>query len=289
MEFAKMIIQYFAENDELDTTNQEEDTELEQEFDDNEVSAEETEDDKSEEETAEEPEKVETFTQDQVDDMIQKRIKREKNKFDREYKDLQSKLDKYEELAYLTQQGLEADDFEDTLNKSREFYSKKGIVYNPTKKNTEDDEIIASYKANEIIDTSDSTEDIQEVIDELLQKGTKISAREKLIAEKLIGELNSRNRLNQLKSIGVEEKVYNSKEFKDFEKKFDKNTPISDVYELYKAKYLSQQKEIKNPGSMKNEAEKSKKTFITEKEYDKMTDEEIEKNMDLIMESMKKW
>lgn len=289
MEFAKMIIQYFAENDELDTTNQEEDTELEQEFDDNEVSAEEPEDDKSEEEPAEEPEKVETFTQDQVDDMIQKRIKREKNKFDREYKDLQSKLDKYEELAYLTQQGLEAEDFEDTLNKSREFYSKKGIVYNPTKKNTEEDEIIASYKANEIIDTSDSTEDIQEVIDELLQKGTKISAREKLIAEKLIGELNSRNRLNQLKSIGVEEKVYNSKEFKDFEKKFDKNTPISDVYELYKAKYLSQQKEIKNPGSMKNEAEKFKKTFITEKEYDKMTDEEIEKNMDLIMESMKKW
>ena len=40
---------------------------------------------------------------------------------------------------------------------------------------------------------------------------------------------------------------------------------------------------------MKNESEKSKKTFITEKEYDKMTDEEIEKNMDLIMESMKKW
>ena len=40
---------------------------------------------------------------------------------------------------------------------------------------------------------------------------------------------------------------------------------------------------------MRSSSQEGEKTFISEAEYDKMTDEEIEKNMDLIRKSMYKW
>ena len=40
---------------------------------------------------------------------------------------------------------------------------------------------------------------------------------------------------------------------------------------------------------MKSIPAKEKKKYITEAEYDRMTDKEIEENMDLIKESMSKW
>ena len=40
---------------------------------------------------------------------------------------------------------------------------------------------------------------------------------------------------------------------------------------------------------MINPNPKQEKTFISEAEYDKMTDKEIEENMDIIRKSMKHW
>lgn len=283
MGIAKLIIQLFAD-EELEPTNLEvEEEELEEtlDFTDNEEES----TIPVEEETTEEPEKVKMFTQDEVDNMLKNRLKRERNRLDREYKE---RISKYEELAYLTQEGLQAENFEDTLNKSRDFYGKKGIKYIP-KQNTEEDEIIAKYRANEIIEEAEGIEEIQSTIDNLLSKGINMTSKEKLITEKLISELDNRKRLTELKTIGVKEEIYNSSEFKEFEKRFTKDTPISDVYDLYKAKYLIPKKEISNPGSMRTTPSTEKKTFISEAEYDKMTEKEIENNMDLIMESMKKW
>ena len=83
------------------------------------------------------------------------------------------------------------------------------------------------------------------------------------------------------------EEEYTSQKFKDFASKFNKETPITDVYELYKKS--TDVKPVANPGSMKSVPGKEKKDFITEAEYDRMTDKEIEANMDLIRESMTKW
>ena len=88
MEFAKMLLQLFAEESETTDSMEEEET-IEQEYDDT-SDAEEVEEteEETEEETTEEPEKVEkTFTQEEVNQMIDKRIKRERNKLDRKYKD----------------------------------------------------------------------------------------------------------------------------------------------------------------------------------------------------------
>ena len=284
---ARLLIQLFA--DESETTDLEMDVTEEENA---ENSTEDAENDAEEpegtsepvEEPTEEPKKVKTFTQEEVNEMMKDRIKRERNRLDRDYRE---QLSKYEELAYLTQEGLKASNLEETLEKSRSFYGKQGIKYQPAK-STREDEILANAYAREIIEDSDSIEEIKAAADKLLKKGTSITNREKLVVQGLISEMESRERLSNLKRLGVKEEVYNSDEFKAFEKKFAKDTPISDVYELYRT-MNKPTKVVENPGSMKSIPAKEKKAFITEAEYDRMTDKEIEENMDLIRKSMAKW
>lgn len=286
MEFAKMLIQLFAEESDTTDSMEEEET-IEQEYDDNSESkeVEETEEE-VEEETTEEPEKVKkTFTQDEVNQMIEKRVKRERNKIDRKYKE---QLSKYEELAYLTQEGLDTDDFDEALNKTREFYAeKKGIKYTP-KSDNRDEEILANAYAREIIEDCESVEDIEDAIQNISNKGTRLTERDGFIIKDLDKEVKRRKRLAELSELGVSEDVYNSDGFRSFESKFNENTPISDIYELYNTTHKVEKK-IQNPGSMKSVPSTEKKDFISEKEYDRMTEKEIEENMELIRNSMSKW
>lgn len=285
MEFAKMLLQRFAEESETTDSNEVEETEdtIEQEYTDG-SETEQAEESNIVEEDAKEPEKVRTFTQDEVNEMMDKRIKRERRRLDREY---QEELSKYKELAYLTKEGLDTDDLDEALDKTREFYDKKGIKYSP-EANTRDEEILANAYAQEILDDCDSVEDIEDAIKNLSKKGARMTDRDALVIKGLDNEVKTRKRLAELSALGVSDEVYNSKEFKDFESKFAKETPISDIYELYNTTQKAE-KHIQNPGSMKSVPSTEKKTFISEREYDKMTDKEIEENMDLIRESMAKW
>ena len=86
----------------------------------------------------------------------------------------------------------------------------------------------------------------------------------------------------------AKEELLNDEEFKKFRNQFNLNTPIKDVYDLYQKVHTKKPK-AENPGSMRSSSQEGEKTFISEAEYDKMTDEEIEKNMDLIRKSMYKW
>jgi hypothetical protein len=233
----------------------------------------------------EEPTKTEpTYTEEQVQERInsavEKRIARERKKLDREYKE---SLSKYQELAYLTQQGLKAESLDDTLEKSREFYGKQGITYVP---NNDDDEIIGKAYANEIISEADSLNELEDTAKRLSSK-TSLSNREKIILDNLNGEIETRKRIAKLESIGVTEEEYNSSEFKQFASQFKKDTPIENVYEIYKKN--TDIKPVSNPGSMKSIPGKEKLDFISEAEYDKMSEKEIEENLDLIRQSMTKW
>ena len=193
-------------------------------------------------------------------------------------------LSKYQELAYLTQEGLKANSLDETLDKSREFYGKQGIKYI---QNNADDEIVGNYYAKEIISESDSIEDLESQVNKLSKK-QKLSAREEVVLKSLNDEIQNRKRITELRTIGVTEDEYNSQAFMDFEKHFTKDTPIKEVYELYKLKNTTD-KPVENPGSMKSIPGKEKRGYISQAEYDKMTEKEIEENMDLIRESMYKW
>lgn len=222
-----------------------------------------------------------TFTQEEVNSMMEDRVKRERKRMEREYND---SLSKYQELAYLTQEGLKANSLEETLDKSREFYGKQGIKYIP---NNADDEIVGNYYAKEIISEADSLEDLESQANKLSKK-SKLSSREEIVLKNLNEEITNRKRITELRTIGVTEEEYNSKEFIDFEKRFTKDTPIKEVYDLYKLKNTTA-KPVDNPGSMKTVAGKEKRGYISEAEYDRMTDKEIEENMDLIRKSMERW
>lgn len=286
-ENAKMLIQLFAE-EESETTDLEEDEVIEAEYDD---TAEEETSDPVEEETTEEPEKGKSLKellkehpeyQDEMNDIMESRVNRERKKLDRDY---QKKLSKYEELAYLTKAGLKAESDDDALEKTRDFYGKQGIRYTPNR-SARDEEILASADVEEILENADSIEEIESEVQRLNTKSN-ISNREKLIAQKLTEEIDNRRRISELSKNGVKKEVYNSSEFKAFEKQFTKDTPIANIYELYKIK--TTKKKVDNPGSLKGVQTKSKKEYITEAEYDRMTDKEIEENMDLIRRSMEKW
>ncbi len=276
---AKLLIQLFAEEEESETTDN-----MDEELDEVESEEEYTDSEETSQEEEVETPAPKTFTQEELDTIVENRLKRERKRLDKEYN---SKLSKYEELAYLTREGLKAENDEDALEKTRNFYGKQGIKYTPGR-SAREEEILASAEAQDILDSCDSTDDIEKEIKKILSKGTNATDRETLIAQKLTDELTLKVRVSELEKIGVKEEIYNSAEFKKFEKQFTKETPIADIYELYRSK-TTPKKEVYNPGSMKTTAGKEKKKFISEAEYDKMSDKEIEENLKLIEESMTQW
>ena len=276
---AKLLIQLFAEEEESETTDN-----MDEELDEVENEEEYTDSEEAPQEEEVETPAPKTFTQEELDSIVENRLKRERKRLDKEYN---SKLSKYEELAYLTREGLKAENDEDALEKTRNFYGKQGIKYTPGR-SAREEEILASAEAQDILDSCDSTDDIEKEIKKILSKGTNATDRETLIAQKLTDELTLKVRVSELEKIGVKEEIYNSTEFKKFEKQFTKETPIADIYELYRSK-TTPKKEVYNPGSMKTTAGKEKKKFISEAEYDKMSSKEIEANMDLIRQSMLEW
>lgn len=118
-----------------------------------------------------------------------------------------------------------------------------------------------------------------------------MTARDKAVFKALAEYRQNTERGNELAKIGVTEDVYNSKEFREFASKFNSNTPIQDVYDIY-AKTLPK-KEIRAPGSMKNEhSESGVKEYYSPEEAKKFSQAEINNNPALfaaIERSMQKW
>ena len=99
-------------------------------------------------------------------------------------------------------------------------------------------------------------------------------------------------RSNELVKLGVGEDVYNSQEFRDFASKFNANTPIKDIYDIYNK--TKPKKEIKTMGSMKNNtsADSGVKDFYTRDEALRFTKADFDKNpalYDAVVKSMAKW
>lgn len=245
------------------------------------TNADEANDSDQEKESKTESESQKLLTQEEFNEKMENRVLRERKRLEREYKE---QLSKYQELAYLAQEGLKASDLDETLTKSREFYGKQGIKYVP---NNTDDEIVGKYYANEIISEAETLADLEEQANRLSRKKV-LSARDEVVLKTINDEISDRKRISELKTIGVTEEEYASKEFNDFEKLFTKETPIKEIYKLFKLKNNTE-KSVDNPGSMKSVAHKSTKGYISEEEYNRMTRDQIRENFDVITESMSKW
>ena len=275
-----------AENVETETTE-----EIQEEVD---TKAAETEDSEEVETESEEPEveeKVLTFTQDKLNKLMEDRVRREQNTARRNEASIRREYEeKLADIENIIKAGFGTDNLDDGLNRITEICKNKGIKI-PERKNSysqSDLEVLANHAAEEII--ADGYDAVDLELKKLANKGVeRMTPREKLVFSKLNDTKKVLDNEKELASIGVKKEILQSKEFKDFADKFTGSKfSIKEVYEMY-AKDNKPKPKAKPIGSLINNNPKQEKTFISEAEYDKMTDKEIEANMDLIRKSMQSW
>ena len=220
-----------------------------------------------------------------LDEVLGKKIARREAKIRKEYEK------KYGDLESTVLTGMGKNSVEEATNDLKAFYRAKGIDI-PDKPNysARDIEVLARAEADDII--SGGYDEVCEEVDRLAAMGAaNMTARDKAVFKALAEYRQNTERGNELAKIGVTEDVYNSKEFREFASKFNSNTPIQDVYDIY-AKTLPK-KEIRAPGSMKNEhSESGVKEYYSPEEAKKFSQAEINNNPALfaaIERSMQKW
>lgn len=220
-----------------------------------------------------------------LDEVLGKKIARKEAKIRKEYER------KYGDLENVLRAGTGKESVEDLTDTFEKFYESKGIKINKTPDHSERDiEALARADANEFISYGD--EDAAEEFSRLEALGAKMTKREqatfKILAEHLAGAETSR----ELAKIGVTEEEYKSEDFQNFAKKFNSNTPIKDIYDIYSK--TKPKKEIKTMGSMKtgNSADNGIKDFYTIEEARRFTQKDFENNPKLyekVVESSHKW
>ena len=283
------------ENEEemLDTTNETENVETETtEEIQEEVDTETTETDESDlEEDLEEEKEVKEFTQSQLNKLIEDRVRREQNTSKRNEANIRREYEeKMADIENIIKAGFGTNNLDDGLARITELCEERGIDI-PKRQNSysqSDLEVLANHAANEII--ADGYDAVDLELKKLASKGAeKMTAREKLIFAKLNDTKKVLDSEKELASIGVKPEVLHSKEFKDFADKFvGSKFSMKEVYQMYTKESKPKQK-AKPIGSMINNNPKQEKNFISEAEYDKMTDKEIYENMDKIRKSMQYW
>ena len=229
---------------------------------------------------------VKTYTQEEVDAIVGKAKARAKAKIEKDYQR------KYGGLEEVLKAGTGKQSVEEMTDTFANFYRQKGINI-PEKPvySAKDIEVLAKAEAEEII--RGGIEDVVEEVDRLTEKGAaNMTPREKAVFRVLAEHRQSAERGQELSKLGVGEDVYNSQEFRDFAGKFNANTPIKDIYDIYSK--TRPKKEIKTMGSMKNSAsaDSGVKDFYTRDEALRFTKADYDKNPALynaVVESMTKW
>lgn len=238
------------------------------------------------EHTTEETPVVKTYTQEEVDAIVGKRIARKEAKIRKEYDR------KYGDLENVLRAGTGMQSVEEMTEGFTQFYEGKGkTIPKRSEYSAKDLETLANAEANEFI--SAGYEDVVEETDRLAAIGVdKMSAREKAVFKVLAEHRANAERNKELSEIGITEEVYNSAEFKEFSSQFNSNVPMKKVYDLYQK--TQPKKEFKTMGSMKNtdSADNSVKDYYSPEEAKKFTIEDFNKDPALyerVKKSMQNW
>ena len=226
------------------------------------------------------------FTQDEVNDIVGKAKARTRAKIEKDYQR------KYGDLESVLKAGTGKESVEEMTDTFKQFYVKKGIqIPEKPRYSDRDIEVLAKAEAEDII--RGGYEEVVEEVERLAQVGAaNMTPREKAVFRALAEHRQSAERGRELSKLGVTEDVYNSKEFADFAGKFNPNTPIADVYDIYRK--TQPKKEYKTMGSMKNNesSDSGVKDFYTRDEALKFSQKDFDKNPALyeaVRKSMYKW
>lgn len=226
------------------------------------------------------------YSQDEVNDIVGKRLARQETKIRKEYDR------KYGDLEGVLKAGTGKESVEEMTDAFAEFYKSKGIELPQKPSYSEQDiEVLAGADADEIIRSG--YDEVVEEVDRLAAIGPKnMTAREKAAFKRLAEYRQNEERSLELRKLGVTEDVYNSQEFKDFAGKFASATTIREIYDIYNQ--TKPKKEIKTIGSMKSidAGNTGVKDFYSYDEAVKFTKADYDRNPELykrVQESMTKW
>ena len=227
-----------------------------------------------------------TYTQEEVDAIVGKRIARNEKKIRKEYDR------KYGGLEEVLRAGTGKENVEEMTHTFRQFYEKKGIKM-PQQPNYSDSDIavLARAEADDIIRSG--YEDVVDEVDRLTAIGyANMNAKEKAVFKALAEHRMNAERGIELAKLGVTEDVYNGQEFKDFAAQFNASTPIAKIYDIY-AK-TKPKKEHQTMGSMKSTgtSDNGVKDFYSFEEAKKFSKADFDKNpklYDAVVKSMSKW
>lgn len=239
--------------------------------------------DNTEEKVEKEQEAI-TFTKEQVDEMIAKKLARKEAKIRREYEK------KYGRAETVLKTGLQKDNLEDAVSELENYYEEQGVRIPKTQYSERDTEILARAEAAEIIDSG--YDDIVEEVDRLAKIGVEnMSNRDKIIFQRLAEERMKLENEKEMKALGLG-KDSDTDDFKEFSKKLNPSLSMKDKYEMY-LKFKPKPK-VETIGSMKNTKEKDSgvKEFYTRDEALKFTKADFDNNPALykaVEKSMYKW
>lgn len=226
------------------------------------------------------------YTQEELNDIVGKRIARTEAKIRKENDR------KYGGLIEVLKAGTGKENVAELEDTFRDFYSKKGItVQQKPGLSDHDIDVLASAEADEIIRSG--YEEVVYEVNRMTDIGFEnMTDRDKKVFKALAEHRQSAERGMELSKLGVTEDVYNSREFKEFAAKFNPTIPVKDVYDIYRK--TQPQKEIRTMGSMKSNAtaDNGVKDYYSYEEAVKFTKADFDKNPALfkkVQESMTKW
>ena len=227
-----------------------------------------------------------TYTQEEVDAIVGKRIARKEAKIRKEYDR------KYGDLTEVLKAGTGKESVEEMTDTFRGFYQKKGVTIPQKPTYSEQDiAVLAKAEADDII--HGGYDEVVEELDRLTDVGYEnMTAREKAVFKTLAEYQQAAEMGRELGKIGVTEDVYNSPEFKAFAGKFNSKTPIRDIYDIYAAS--QPKKQIQTMGSMKSNTtpDTGVKEFYSVEEARKFSKADYDKNpalFEAVQRSMTKW
>lgn len=193
---------------------------------------------------------------------------------------------KYQKLVNTIKAGMKAEtnDVDEITSMARKLYKENGIdIPDEPIYSEEDEQILADAEAQKIIELGYDA--IASETDNFSGK----SSRDKKVYEALMRKKRELDNLKSLEQIGVSKEEYTGREFQDFAKKFNSDTPYTEIYEMYSK---INKKEPSPIGSMKSVTKDDGiKEYYSPEEFDRLTDEQLDnpKIWEAVQKSKEKW
>ena len=229
--------------------------------------------------TTEEKVEQQEFTPEQqrkINEIIQSRVASTKR----------SEEKKYQKLVNTIKAGMKAEtnDVDEITSMARKLYKENGIdIPDEPIYSEEDENILAEAEAQKIIELG------YDAIASETDNFSGTSRRDKKVYDALMRKRHELENLKSLESIGVSKEEYTGREFQDFAKKFNSNTPYTEIYEMYSKMYKKEPSPI---GSMKSVTKDDGiKEYYSPEEFDRLTDEQLDnpKIWEAVQKSKEKW